>query len=574
MTTDSASAPPREQSALDALANDYLDAKARLNPYFATSSGIPGYDEDITLFSPEAIETRTDLSRDFLRRLDDVEDADDVDRVTRAAMSERLGLEIEMAEALIPHSQINNIASPIQDIRQVYDLMPQATAKDWAVIAKRLSRTGEATESLEASLNYAADRGVISSQRQLTLAAEQCRSYAAKDGFFATLPSKFATLPRNAESVEGLDESLRADLTEAVTIARKAYDHLAKVFDTLVPRGHAKDAVGRELYSLFSRQHLGMQVDLDETYAWGMNELAQIVAEQEDVARRILSAAGEDLDADQDPIAAARRVLMADASRTLHGTHALQRWMQDLSDKALADLRGVHFDIPDPLMKLECCIAETGSGGIYYTGPSEDFSRPGRMWWDVPKGVDTFQTWAEATTVYHEGVPGHHLQLSTQVLGAKTVNRWRALDCWVAGHGEGWALYAERLMEQLGYLSDDGDRFGMLDAQRMRAGRVVLDIGLHCELPAPQEIGGGEWTYEKAWDFMSRHWGLEEAHQRFELHRYLGWAGQAPSYKIGQRIWESLRRTSAARGEDAPTFHARALALGSVPLSVLVGAMQ
>ncbi|MGO1257890.1 MAG: DUF885 domain-containing protein, partial [Brachybacterium sp.] len=200
--------------------------------------------------------------------------------------------------------------------------------------------------------------------------------------------------------------------------------------------------------------------------------------------------------------------------------------------------------------------------------------RPGRMWWDVPTGTTEFHTWLETTTVYHEGVPGHHLQVGTQTLQASTLNRWRALMCWVSGHGEGWALYAERLMDQLGHLSDDGDRLGMLDAQRLRAGRVVLDIGLHCGLSMPEGLAGsagGAWSFEKAWDFMSAHWGVTEAEQRFELNRYLGWPGQAPSYKIGQRVWEQLR---AATTEPARDFHRRALQLGSLPLSVLEEALR
>src|SRR5699024_11881540 len=101
------------------------------------------------------------------------------------------------------------------------------------------------------------------------------------------------------------------------------------------------------------------------------------------------------------------------------------------------------------------------------------------MWRDVPPRTEEFPTWLEATPVYHEGVPGHHLQVGTQTLQAASLNRWRALLCWVSAHGAGWALYAERLMEQLGHLDDPGERLGMLEAQPMRAGRVVLDIGLH-----------------------------------------------------------------------------------------------
>ena len=219
----------------------------------------------------------------------------------------------------------------------------------------------------------------------------------------------------------------------------------------------------------------------------------------------------------------------------------------------------------------------TQHGGIYYTGPSEDLvTRPGRMWWSVPKGVTEFGTWRELSTVYHEGVPGHHLQIAQTAYRRDLLNRWRRLASWVSGHGEGWALYAERLMADLGFLDDPADYLGMLDAQSLRAARVVLDIGVHCGLPAPAEVGGGEWTYDKAWEFLGAHANMSDGVRRFELDRYLGWPGQAPSYKVGERLWLQLRddvRAPQGAAFDLAAFHRRALDLGSVGLDVLRAAV-
>jgi len=197
------------------------------------------------------------------------------------------------------------------------------------------------------------------------------------------------------------------------------------------------------------------------------------------------------------------------------------------------------------------------------------------MWWSVPPGVDTFNTWREKTTVYHEGVPGHHLQIGQAVHNADRLNLWRRLVCWMSGHGEGWALYAERLMEEFGFLDDPADRFGMLDAQRLRATRVVLDIGVHLRKPALPPYGDGTWDRASAWELLRSNVNMDDGFVRFELNRYLGWPGQAPSYKIGQRLWEEIRaealRAARARGEEfsLKDFHSRALDLGSVPLDVL-----
>lgn len=555
--------PSRQPSALDRLADEYVEQLVPRDPYLATDLGVPGHDDEVTDYSPAAEQERLDLARTLLRSLDGVADQDATDTVTRAALTERLGLELERAGTHRDIAAVNNIHSVLQHVRSSLDQMPADTPEDWEVITRRMERMPHSLRTWSESLHEAAAAGTVAPRRQLLLGAEQARGYA--HDFF----------PAFVRGARGSRAQQDAAVAAAGTIGR-GYEKIAEVLTDLADRAPEADAVGREAYQLDSRTFLGAEIDLDETYAWGVEELRRIVAEQKRVASRINDRLGT---GGGTSIPAAKAALNADPARILHGTDALQAWMQRLSDQAVAELAGDQFDIPEPLRRLECMIARTGAGGIYYTGPSEDLSRPGRMWWDVPSGEDEFATWAETTTVYHEGVPGHHLQVGIQTLQGPSLNRWRSMLCWVSGHGEGWALYAERLMEQLGYLDDDGDRLGMLDAQRLRAGRVVLDIGLHLGLPMPAGLAGsagGAWSYEKAWDFMSEHWGITEGQQRFELHRYLGWPGQAPSYKVGQRIWEQLR-DRAVGADPSPAalrdFHARALALGSLPLSVLQEAL-
>ncbi len=357
---------------------------------------------------------------------------------------------------------------------------------------------------------------------------------------------------------------MQRDLQRGVEAAATAYRQIAEDFAThLLDRAPEADAAGRERYSLASRQFLGTTIDLEETYAWGQEELARITAEMEATAQRILPGAG---------VREAIEHLDRDPAYLLHGTDALRGWMQERADEVIADMAGRHFDIPEPVRVIEGRIAPTHTGGIYYTGPSDDFTRPGRMWWSVPKGVTEFSTWRELTTVYHEGVPGHHLQVAQTVQRRELLNRWRRMMCWVSGHGEGWALYAERLMAELGYMDDPGNYLGLLDAQSLRAARVVIDIGVHCGFPAPAEVGGGAWTYDKAWTFLTAHAHEEENMMRFELSRYLGWPGQAPSYKVGERLWLQLRDEVARREGGAfslKAFHRRSLDIGSVGLDVL-----
>ncbi|MDO5535279.1 MAG: DUF885 domain-containing protein [Propionibacteriaceae bacterium] len=553
----------RETTPIDAIAEEHTQALVDLNPLLATALGVPGRDHLSVDISPAGHAALADLNRATLAKLDGAAPVDDTDAITVAAMRDRLGLELESFEAGDHLRDLNNIASPVQELRNVFDLMPATTPEDWANIAGRMTALSSSIDGYIETLRAGIAAGNTPAIRQVELAIDECADLADADlSFFTTF----------AASAPDTSDALTHDLATGAADAREAYGRLASFLrEELAGAARPDDAVGRDLYQRMSRLFVGATIDLDETYDWGVEELARITAEQEALAREIAGPGAT--------VAEAVRALDADPARTLHGTEALRAWMQSTADEAIAALDGVHFDVPERLRTVEAMIAPTQSGGIYYTGPTDDFSRPGRMWWSVPPGVTTFNTWREKTTVYHEGVPGHHLQLGQAVHNAAELNWWRRQICWLSGHGEGWALYSERLMEEFGFLDDAGDRLGMLDAQRLRATRVVLDLGVHLGKPAFDRYGGGTWNYDKAWQLLVDNVNMEEGNLRFELNRYMGWPGQAPSYKVGQRIWEQIRADATAaattRGEEfsLKDFHSRALNLGSLPLDVLRGAL-
>lgn len=543
---------PRPPTDVDRIAEAYVDAVVALSPVTATEMGLPSRQDEYDDFSPEGLTAVSELRRRTLRSLADVQSIDAVDAITVEAMRERLGLAEEMHEADLDLATLNNLASPLQAVRDVLDLMPTSTAEDLETLARRMERIPEALAQWDASLREAASRGRRPARRQVLACLDQALTLSGQGGYFSGV-----TL------LAGDDDRGRRRLEGASAIARRGFAEASQRLEAMAPEAATADPVGRDTYELCSRQFLGARVDLEETYAWGQEELAGIDAEMRQVADGIQSGAS--------PKDAAG-LLDEDPRYRLEGTDALQAWMQETADGAIGALAGTHFDIPDPVRRIECRIAPTQSGGIYYTGPSDDFSRPGRMWWSVPKGVTTFGTWREMTTVYHEGVPGHHLQVGQTVYRSLTLNRWRRLMAWTSGHGEGWALYSERLMDELGFMEDPGNRLGLLDARSLRAARVVLDIGIHCGFEAPAEVGGGAWDYDKAWAFLRGHANMAEGFLRFELDRYLGWPGQAPSYKIGERLWLQLREEVRAREGDAfdlKAFHRRALDVGGVGLDTL-----
>ncbi|KAA1379962.1 DUF885 domain-containing protein [Aeromicrobium fastidiosum] len=547
-------ADARIPTPIDDLAEQWLDTMLELTPELHVHLGRPGRESDYTDRSPDGVAAQADAARSMLARVRAARPEDQTDVVTQAELVRTLELELEQIEAGFWQRDLNVIASPGQDLRDVFDLMGTDTTDDWEHVAQRLHNLPSAMSGYLDSLRIGIAAGSVPAIRQVREVAAQARKQTGTDSFFAGLATR-ADVPAALQS--RLDDGARA--------ASEAYGRLVEFLERdLAPHAPEADALGREHYALASRAFVGAEIDLDETYEWGVEELARMVAEQERIADQVLPGAG---------VAEAIAHLDADPARKLHGTEALQAWMQQTSDRAVDELGRTHFDIPDEMRRLECMIAPTQEGGIYYTPPSEDFARAGRMWWSVPEGITEFDTWRELTTVYHEGVPGHHLQCGLAVWNSAELNGWRRLN-WNSGHGEGWALYAERLMADLGYLDDPADRLGMLDGQRMRAARVVLDIGVHLQKPRPD--GSGEvWTGDDAFGFMAQHVNMNDSFVRFEVNRYLGWAGQAPSYKVGQRMWEQLRddwvsaQTGRPGGADLKEFHRQALAVGSIGLGTL-----
>jgi uncharacterized protein (DUF885 family) len=542
---------------IDEIADRHVAQYAEIDPIGASAIGIAGYDHLMNDLSPAGFTAHNDLDQATIAALQAATPTDQREQVAKEAMLERLAVSSELYSSGATSSELNVIASWVQHVREIFDLMPLEGEEAQRNLAARMAGVPRAYAGLRQTFLQAAANGQVAARRQVLACAEQCAEWsAAGSDFYTGLVGRVQATG-----------AMRTDLDRAAEAARAATGEFGAFLSSeLLPLAPERDAVGRERYALASRSFLGATIDLDEAYAWGWAEVIKIEAEMRQVAGQIVPGGSV-----TDAVAA----LDADPDRQIFGRDNLREWMQSFTDQTVAELNGKHFDIPEPALRIECMIAPTSAGGIYYTGPSEDWTRPGRMWWSLPDGDDVFSSWKEVTTIYHEGVPGHHLQTAQTVFLQDQLNRWQRLLCWVSGHGEGWALYAERLMDELGYLSDLGNRLGMLDAQLLRAARVVVDLGLHLELRIPVDSGwhpGDTWTPELAWDYLRSRVQVPDEMLRFELNRYLGWPGQAPSYKLGERIWlqarEEVRQRKGA-DFDLKVFHSQALALGSVGLDPL-----
>ncbi|MFY9890307.1 MAG: DUF885 domain-containing protein [Streptosporangiaceae bacterium] len=542
---------------IDDIAAEYVERAAALDPCYATHAGIAGYDHELADLSADGFAARAGLERSTLVALDAAEAPEPREEVARAAMRERLAQTVEGYDAGDTTSELSTINSWVQRVRTVFDLMPADGEEAAANIARRMAAVPRAYRQLSATLLDAARDGRPAARRQVEEVAGQCAAWASPgDSFYSGLVGRLTAVP----------DSLREELGVAARAATAATAELGAFLGReLMPLAREKDACGPEVYARASRYYLGAAVDLREAYAWSWEELARLRAEMVRVSNLVRPGA---------TVEEAVAILDEDPARRIEGRENFRVWMQEHAERTISELDGTHFDIPEQARRIEAVIAPTNEGGIYYTEPSEDWSRPGRMWWSVPDGVETFSTWKEVTVVYHEGVPGHHLQISHAMADRESLNRWQRMS-WVSGHGEGWALYAERLMEELGYLDDPGAYLGMLDSQQLLTAQVALDIGVHLELDVPRGTGwreGERWNAEIAWEFLRAHSSWDERLLRSELRRCLGLPGQAPSYKLGERIWLQAREDAMARAGGAFSlrdFHAKALSLGAMGLDPL-----
>ncbi|MER7762084.1 DUF885 domain-containing protein [Streptomyces sp. NPDC097619] len=544
------------------VADAYVDDLVALDPLTGTYLGVAESSSKLPDFSPAGRAALADLARTTLEKLAAAEalpGADsDAERRCARLLRERLTAELAVHEADEDLMAVSNIHSPVHSVREIFTLTPAETEADWAAIAERLRAVPDAFAGYRASLELGLERGLYGPPRPTAVFVEQLGSWAGE----AEGPAFFEEFAARGPA------SLRAELDAAAAGATAAVVELRDwMAGTYAPAVAGRpDTVGRERYARWSRYFNGTDLDLDEAYAYGWSEYHRLLGEMKAEAAKILPGAGP---------------WEALAHLDEHGTHIegvdeVRTWLQGLMDEAVEALDGTHFELAERVRRVESRIAPPGGAAApYYTSPSEDFSRPGRTWLPT-MGATRFPVYDLVSTWYHEGVPGHHLQLAQWVHVADRLSRYQATVGIVSANAEGWALYAERLMDELGFLKDAEQRLGYLDCQMMRACRVIVDIGMHLglEIPADSPFHPGEtWTPDLAQEFFGLHSGRPADFVASELTRYLSMPGQAIGYKLGERAWLLGRdRARAAHGEsfDLKSWHMAALSQGSLGLDDLV----
>lgn len=478
--------------------DEYFDEYCRLDPVHATLVGRSGFDLELTDYSPQGWKARAALLGDTLASTSD------------AVHRERLAAELAYLESGLA-SSLNVVAAPPMLIRTCLEQTPAAALP---------ARLRAVPAALSGYLRTLVEDGPgLTSRRQAEMVLGAVRSWAA--GPYLT------------------------DLggTEAGSVAAAGFASFADGLERdVLPSCRSEDGVGSQAYRVAARYLLGSDVDIAELRDWLTDRLGELGAE-------IVSVAGTDV----------REVCASlDETARVEAGEPLRAWLQDALERSF-DLAGRVLDVPEPLRRIEAVVpAAREVGPIRYLPPAADLSRPGRVTWSLAE--DSTPVWGQLTMVHHEGVPGHHLQVGAAVLDER-LPLWQRHTT-VYGHAEGWAVYAEGLMADLGALDDPPARLGYLLGLRANVAVALADIGLHTE----------GWPLDRAVTLLREHTTLPEGMLYFSALRTAAWPGQALTYAYGERAWLDLRATAErlqGNGFDPRRFHARMLGVGPCGLSVL-----
>lgn len=543
-----------------ALSDKFVEDYCKLSPMSASMAGVPGAFDGWDDYSPEGGVRAAELFRSYRAQLDALPPPTDRwARVAHRVLSDFLAEKAAYYEHEDNLCDLNNIESPLQHLRVIFDVMDTSERAGWEAVATRLSTIDKPLAQYTAALEAGVKKGLVSSKRQTAAALTQAENNASERSSFHEILKTF-----DAANID--DAALRARIASGIEHTKSSFGEFTRALKRYAEHASDKEAFGKERYRRAAYRFLGMDIDPLETYQWGLQEIATIETAMRKLAEQIAPGLS---------LPEVVKKLQSSKEQLIESKEEFLTTMRERQAAALAGLMGTHFDVPEPIRRIEIRLAPAGGAlGAYYFPPNEGFTRPGTVYYAPAEGQH-FTLFTEVTTAYHEGFPGHHLQCGLQVYLAEHLSRLHRLFVVCSGYAEGWALYAEELMDELGYLDRPEYVLGMRMAKLFRAIRVVVDIGMHLELKIPAELGfraGETWGYDACVEILNQRAFIPLDFAKSEAVRYLGWPGQAISYKVGERVILDLREeTKKRRGEnfDLRSFHEAVLNSGSVGLDHL-----
>jgi uncharacterized protein (DUF885 family) len=546
------------RKALNALFEEYWQANLERDPEFASELGDKRYNDRITDYSVKAENEWLARESEFLMRLAAIDEAGltEQEKISRELLLREFADDAEAAgfkEWEMPLNQMNGIHTTYP---QLVAELSFATVKDYDDWIARLHALPKAFEQVTQNMSIGIDDHRVPPKYLLQKALEQVKELANQKPEDSPLAMPLKSFPVGIKPAE--QKRIKTETLDAIgKEVLPAYKRLARFLEaSYIPAGRAEPGIsaladGAKYYQFLIRRTTTTNLTAEQIHQIGIDEVKRDEAEMLVIAQRLGFA---DLQSFRASIKTNPKLHPTSREALLEAYRSYLTPMQARLPQLFGRQPKAPFEVaavPDYL--------EGSSASAYYEPGTPDGSRPGRIRIDTSKATERNLDEVE-DTAYHEGLPGHHLQISIaqELEGVATFRKYQSYTAYV----EGWGLYSERLGKDLGLYQDPYSDYGRLEGDMLRSIRLVVDTGVHSQ----------HWTRQQMVDYLHAHSAIAEAEVQSEVDRYIAWPSQALAYKIGQlKILELRERAKTALGDkfDLRAFHDQVLDAGALPLDVL-----
>ena len=543
---------------LNELFHEYWDANLENSPEFASTIGDSRFNDKISDVSVKAFNNWLATEQIFLMRLAAIDPTGltDQEKTSRDLLLRDLAQDQEAAEFKeweMPVSQMGGIYS---DYPQLVAQLNFATVKDYDDWIARLHAIPKAFEQTTTNMSIGMDDHREPPKSLLEKALDQVKELANQKPEDSPLAMPLKKFPASIAAPE--QERIKAEMLRALSReVLPAYQRFARFLEvTYIPAGRDDPGIwalpdGAKYYEFLIRRTTTTDLTADQIHQVGLDEVKKDEAEMLAIAQKL---GFQDLKTFQASLKDNPRM------HPTSGEALLDAYRKDLAPMQ-AKLPQLFGRLPKAPFEVAAVPAyrEKTAPAAYYEPGTPDGSRPGRLRINTYNATQRNLYDAESIA-YHEGIPGHHLQISiAQEL--EGFPQFRKFEFYTA-YAEGWGLYAERLGKDVGFYQDPYSDYGRLEGDIWRAIRLVVDTGVHSK----------HWTRDQMVQFFHDHSGIDETNVQAETDRYIAWPSQALAYKVGQlKLLELRDRAKKALGDkfDIRGFHDQVLDSGGLPLDVL-----
>jgi uncharacterized protein (DUF885 family) len=546
------------RKALNALFDAYWQDRLKHNPEFASTLGDKRWNDQISDYSVKAVNDAQAREENYLMQLAAIDPAGltDEEKTSRDLLLRRFAEDEEAAEFKEWEMPLNQMSGlPTTYLRLVPQLSFTA-AKDYDDWIARLHAIPKAFEQVTTNMSIGMDDHRLPPRYLLEKALDQVKALASQKPEDSPLALPLKSFPAAVPPAER--ERIKAEMLDAIAKeVLPAYLRFARFLEvSYIPACREQPGIwalpgGAKYYDFLIRRTTTTNLTAAQIHQIGLDEVARDEAQMLEIARKLGFA---DLAAFRASLKTNPKLHPASPEALLQAYRAYLGPMQARLPQLFGRLPKASFEVaavPD--------FMEKTSAPAYYESGAPDGSRPGRLRIDTYNAADR-NLYAVEAIAYHEGLPGHHLQISIaqELDGLPAFRKYQ----WYTAYAEGWGLYSERLGKDVGLYQDPYSDYGRLEADEWRAIRLVVDTGVHSQ----------HWTRQQMVDYFHEHSAIDETSIQAEVDRYIAWPAQALAYKIGQlKILDLRERAKSALGNnfDLRAFHDQVLDSGALPLDVL-----